>query len=340
MTLKGPHRKWTKQFLYYIALGKCASFPGRAPTGSFHVTSSPDLARSNCSVYAGTSKTKMAYTWLRWPAFVNPPPTNSIAAKTEQAPVENFTQPNAPPEKTQPQESTEVTLQNAPDSKNEQTEAKDPMLARQTNLIASKTEQVPVEKSFTQPNAPAEKIQAQELMDADVKNAPDSNSKIEQTETKDSAVNSVKQKEKRNSEGQKRRRKRRKEAQREKKKMAVKNQMLEMLSKVGGNVDQLNNLEKQKFVSFSRRAAKAAAKTQREQVQLENTVSAKVSDTQANLQELVEAEKQRAEKFLSIARKYHDMWKTLNDQLKSTSKSQKEDSTCHVRSSLFFFSIP
>lgn len=252
----------------------------------------------------------MAYTWLRWPAFVNPPPTNPIASKTEQAPAENFTQPNAPPENIQAQESTEVALQNAPDSKNEQADSEDPI-----------------------PNALAVIIQAEEpAMDTDLQNAPDSNSKREQTETKDSAVNSVKLKENGKSLGQKRRRKRRREVQREKKKMAIKNQVLEMLSKVRGNVDRLNNTEKQKLVSFSRSAAKA----QKEQMQLKKKVSEKVPETQANLQELVEAEKQRSENFLSIARKYYDMWKTLNDQLKSTSKSRKEDSTSHVRISLFF----
>ena len=213
-----------------------------------------------------------------------------------------------------------------------------------TNPAALKTQQIPV-KGISQPNTPTEKIQKHEATNASLKNAPDC--KIQQGEAMDSALVAIKNLETRRAQ-RLRRNKRRREAKREKKQMEIQNQIREMFSNAGDNNKQeLDDAKKRRLQKLAKKQLRkqkiskrrAAKQLQRQQMEVESKINEKVSETRADMQKLVEAEKQKVERFFSLARKYYGMWKTLNDQLKSASKSGKEEPTSHVRIFFLFVSL-
>ena len=159
-----------------------------------------------------------------------------------------------------------------------------------------------------------------------------SDESVSQPNATNSALKAKQEPAKRSAESRKRRNARRKEAQREKKKMAFQTQMLnkmrELLSKVGANMQELDDAKLQQLAKQFR---KNIQQHQTEQMAVENNISENVSETRAEIQELLEAEKQKSERFFSLARKYYGMWKTLDDQLKSALKPGKEEPTSHVR---------
>lgn len=165
---------------------------------------------------------------------------------------------------------------------------------------------------------------------------------VSQPDATNFALEAKKNSEKRSREGIRKRRSSRrkrqkatkKEAKLESRQKAILTQIREMLSKAGANIQELDDDKLHELVKKQVRndnITKFAVKVERQQVPVENKNIEKVSEMRDDMQELVQAEKQRAESFLSLARKYYGMWKSLNDQLKSASKSGEEDSTCHVR---------
>lgn len=136
-------------------------------------------------------------------------------------------------------------------------------------------------------------------------------------------------------EQRKRRNARKRIARREKKNKAIEEKIHEMASKAEPTMQELDDAAKQKLAKRAIRKQKItsrrAAKQQREMMAVENKINQEVIKTQANMQELVEAEKKRAERYLSLARKYYGMWKLLNEQQNSASKSREEDYKCNVR---------
>lgn len=143
-------------------------------------------------------------------------------------------------------------------------------------------------------------------------------------------------------EQRKRRNARRREARREKRDKAIENKVHEMTSKAEATMEELDDARKRKLAKRVIRkqniTSRRAAKLQRQQMEVESKINEKVSKTQADMQELVEAEKKKADRYLSLARKYYRMWKLLNEQQNSASKSPGEDSTCNVRNLIFRYS--
>lgn len=173
-------------------------------------------------------------------------------------------------------------------------------------------------KTASQPNAPARMIQQEEAVV--------------------SAMYLAKRKEQR-----KRRKARKKQARRDKKQEAIEDKAREMAVKAEPTMQELDDVRKQKLekgvIMNQNMTSRRAAKQQRGQMEVENKVNEVVSKTKADMQELVEAEKNKAERYLSLARKYHRMWKILNEQQKRAWKSQGEDSKYNVRSKIFMFSL-
>jgi len=130
------------------------------------------------------------------------------------------------------------------------------------------------------------------------------------------------------SERRKRRKARKREARREKRQKAIEEKVHEMASKAEPTIQELDDARKQKLakrvIRKQKITSRRAAKQQKQLVEIENKINAEVTKTQTDMQELVEAEKKKAERYLSLARKYYGMWKRLNEQQYSTTKSQGE----------------
>ena len=139
----------------------------------------------------------------------------------------------------------------------------------------------------------------------------------------------------------KRRNARKREARREKKQKKIEDKINEMASKAEPTMQELDDAAKQKLakrvIRKQKITSRRAAKQQRQMMEVENKIKQEVTKTQADMQELVEAEKKKAERYLSLARKYYGMWKLLNEQQNSASKSQGEDYNCKVRNLCFHY---